>query len=346
MQPVADKLGITVEELAIQILDKDFEKVNDCINALAEKYQLDHDAMKLVGCGGGAASLVPYCAKKMGLQYSIPENAEVISSIGVALSMVRDVVERVIPNPTQEDIKELKKEAIDAAISSGASPDTVEVHIEIDSQTGKVTAIATGSTEVKTTDLLKECDEAEAEQLAKEDFGPKVSNIHLVDKTDKFYVYSGEMGDRHPIRIVDKKGFIKVQCSDAQAAKVKAGEYKEVVEQLWKDLAVFKTDKANDIINRRKAKSEQERKIAHTSQNPTLLAGIVYCAHCGAKMSGFMHTDRYKLADGSIREKVQPKYNCFQRGQKNKGGERLRWTGIISCGEGRCYRSAGSIKDI
>ena len=79
-------------------------------------------------------------------------------------------------------------------------------------------------------------------------------------------------------------------------------------------------DKANDIINRRKAKSEQERKIAHTSQNPTLLAGIVYCAHCGAKMSGFMHTDRYKLADGSIREKVQPKYNCFQRGQKNKGG--------------------------
>lgn len=79
-------------------------------------------------------------------------------------------------------------------------------------------------------------------------------------------------------------------------------------------------DKANDIINRRKAKSEQERKIAHTSQNPTLLAGIVYCAHCGAKMSGFMHTDRYKLADGSIREKVQAKYNCFQRGQKNKGG--------------------------
>ena len=56
------------------------------------------------------------------------------------------------------------------------------------------------------------------------------------------------------------------------------------------------------------------------SEYITLLAGIVYCAHCGAKMSGFMHTDRYKLADGTIREKVQPKYNCFQRGQRNKGG--------------------------
>lgn len=79
-------------------------------------------------------------------------------------------------------------------------------------------------------------------------------------------------------------------------------------------------EKANDIISRRSAKTAQDRRIAHTSQNPTLLAGIVYCAHCGAKMSGFMHKDRYKLADGTIREKVQPKYNCFQRAQRNQGG--------------------------
>ena len=155
----------------------------------------------------------------MGLQYDIPENAEVISSIGVALSMVRDVVERVIPSPTQEDIREIKKEAADAAVSSGASPDTVEVHIEIDSQTGKVTAIATGSTEVKTTDLLKECDENEAKELATQDFGPKVSQIRLAEKTDKFYVYQGERDGKQPIRIVDKKGFIKVQCSNGKVVK-------------------------------------------------------------------------------------------------------------------------------
>lgn len=39
-------------------------------------------------------------------------------------------------------------------------------------------------------------------------------------------------------------------------------------------------EKANDIISRRSAKTAQDRRIAHTSQNPTLLAGIVYCAHC------------------------------------------------------------------
>lgn len=242
MKPVADKLGITVEELATQILDKDYEKVSACINALADKYKLDHDSMRLVGCGGGAAALVPYCAGKMGLQYSIPENAEVISSIGVALSMVRDVVERVIPNPSQEDIRDLKKEAADLAVSSGASPDTVEIHIEIDNQTGKVTAIATGSTEVKTTDLLKECDESEARRLAEEDFGPKVSDIRLADKTDKFFVYQGSREGKSPLRIVDKKGFIKVQCSDGVVEKCHIKNYEETVEKIWNENAVFKTD--------------------------------------------------------------------------------------------------------
>lgn len=242
MKPVADKLGITVEELATQILDKDYEKVSACINSLADKYKLDHDSMKLVGCGGGAASLVPYCAEKMGLQYSIPENAEVISSIGVSLSMVRDVVERVIPNPSQEDIRDLKKEAADLAVSSGASPDTVEVHIEIDNQTGKVTAIATGSTEVKTTDLLKECDESEACKLAEEDFGPKVSDIRLADKTDKFFVYQGKREGKTPLRIVDKKGFIKVQCSHGIVEKCHIKNYEETVEKIWNENAVFKTD--------------------------------------------------------------------------------------------------------
>ena len=73
--------------------------------------------------------------------------------------------------------------------------------------------------------------------------------------------------------------------------------------------------KANEMIGKRSRKAQKDKKAAQKSGNPTLLAGIVVCAHCGAKMSAFLHTDRYKLADGSIREKVQAKYNCYQRGQ-------------------------------
>jgi len=243
MEPVATKLGISVEELAIQILDKGFEKISACIDSLAEKYQLNREAMRLVGCGGGAAALIPYCAKKLELPYSIPEHAEVISSIGVALAMVRDMVERVIPNPSQKDIKEIKQEAIDAAIHAGAAPDSVEVHIEIDNQTGKVTAIATGSTEVRTTDLLKECGEDEALELAIADFGPKVTNVVLAESTEKIYVFTGRTaGGKKALRIVDKKGFIKVQCSNASVVKIKAKDYLETVRGMWANLAVFKTD--------------------------------------------------------------------------------------------------------
>lgn len=242
MQPVADRLGITVEELATKILDKDYEKVKACIDALAEKYQLDAEAMRLVGCGGGAASLVPYCAEKMGLQYSIPENAEVISSIGVALAMVRDVVERVMPNPTQDDIRAVKQEAVDQAISSGADPDTVEVHIDIDSTTGKVTAIATGSTEVKTTDLQKEVDEPEALELATEDFGKRVSDIGLLDKTGHFFVFQGQKKEQRPVRVVDKKGFVRVQVSNAVVSRTTVAAYKDEVERLWEEASVFTAD--------------------------------------------------------------------------------------------------------
>ena len=33
-------------------------------------------------------------------------------------------------------------------------------------------------------------------------------------------------------------------------------------------------------------------------------------------MSGFMHHDRYKLRDGTVKESLKPKYNCYQRAQK------------------------------
>ncbi len=72
---------------------------------------------------------------------------------------------------------------------------------------------------------------------------------------------------------------------------------------------------ANKMVNLRCRANAEARKVAHKAANGTLLAGLVYCAHCGAKMSGFMHKDRYKLHDGTVVEALKPKYNCFQRAQ-------------------------------
>lgn len=195
--------------------------------------------------GGGAASLIIYFAEKMGLKYNIPENAEVISSIGVALSMVRDVVERIIPSPSHDDIRSIKMEAMNKAIESGASPDSVEIHIEIDPQTSKVTAIATGSTEVKTTDLLKECDESEAQTLAADDMRVRIDQTELLEKTKYFYVFGAKAerpGQSVAVRILDTKGFIKVQRGNAKVRKTTAANYLEAVENLWEEMAVYQSE--------------------------------------------------------------------------------------------------------
>jgi len=242
MKPLADYMGITVEEVARQILEHAFEKINPIITELVDKYRLEPEQINFVGVGGGAAALIGFCADKLQVRYSIPENAEVISSIGVAMAMVRDVVERVIPNPTPQEIKSIKQEAILKAVESGAAAETIEVHIEIEPQTQKVTAIAIGSNEVKTTDQLKECGEEEAEELAKADFSTGVTDIQLQMKTDFLYFFSGTQKNKQPVRILDKKGFIKVQRNDARIVKTTAGEYRAQVENLWENMAMFKSD--------------------------------------------------------------------------------------------------------
>jgi hypothetical protein len=244
MKPLADYMNTSVEDVAVQILTRAYQKIEPVITELTVKYKLDSDAVSLVGVGGGAAALIGFCSDKMKLRYSIPENAEVISSIGVALAMVRDVVERIIPGPTPEDIRSIRAEAFDKAVESGAAPETVEVHIEIDPQTSKLTAIALGSTEVKTTDLLKEASPAESLQLASVDLKVSPDETILLCSTDHFHVYGTKSPQRNkkPVRILDKKGFIKVQCADGVAIKTQSNAYRAEVTGLWDDLALYKAD--------------------------------------------------------------------------------------------------------
>ena len=244
IQALADYCETTIEDIATQIMERAYAKIEPVILALAEKYKLEKDQISLVGVGGGAASLIVYFSNKMGVKYSIPENAEVISSIGVALSMVRDVVERIIPSPSKEEIKGIKNEALNKAIESGATPESVEIHVEIDPQTSKVTAIATGSTEVKTADLMKECDDKEATELAAADLRIKTEDVTLLAKNNYFFVFgdNANMAEASAVRIIDKKGFIKVQRGRAMCVKTTAGEYLEVLKKLWDAMAVYQTE--------------------------------------------------------------------------------------------------------
>ena len=230
---LADELGLSIEETATRILDKACEKIVPVVEELVSKYKLDREQVVLVGAGGGAGTLLRHTGEMMSLPFQIPENADVISSIGVALAMVREMVQRQIPNPTAEEVMALKKEAIELAVKAGAVEDTVEVFMEIDDQTQTVSAIAIGSTEVRTTDLSRTVTTDEARAIAAKSIGVSEDAVSLDAENGYFRVFGADVGTRHPLRVIDRQGFIKVQRGNALCATADAESVQSVLATVW-----------------------------------------------------------------------------------------------------------------
>ena len=81
-------------------------------------------------------------------------------------------------------------------MNSGAVEDSIEVYVEIDEQAQKVTAIAMGSTEVKTTDLMKNCNEEEAVEIAAESIGVPADQVELEAANGMVFVVTCQQGNR------------------------------------------------------------------------------------------------------------------------------------------------------
>jgi N-methylhydantoinase A len=242
MAPLAARVGLSVEETARRVLDVAVGKIIPTIERLVEEYGLEQDQVILVGGGGGASALIPHAAGMLGLEYRIARNAEVISSIGVALAMVRDSVERVMPNPRPEDLLAIRAEAREAAIRAGAHPGTVQVHIEVNPQTQRVRATAWGATEMRARDLLHALGEDEAREIAAESLKATAAGVRLAGRTNGHYVFASDVTERslwvfrntrHPVRVVDRGGFIKVQRADALVCQTTAGRALDELQRLW-----------------------------------------------------------------------------------------------------------------
>lgn len=249
--PLASQMGISIEEAARRILDVATDKVIPVINSLIAEYELDRDQVVLVGGGGGAASLIPHTAQRMSFEYRIPKDAEVMSSIGVALAMVRDVVERVIINPTVEDIAAIKQEARQAVMKACANPDSIEVFVEINPQTGRVRATAIGTMEMRSQDMCRLLETEECQPIAAESMSIPAEKVKLQATTRLVHVFQGTVEEkrwrlftfkRYPLRVVDNQGFVKVQRSDGSAYQFAGATALEGLKQVWENLTIYNGD--------------------------------------------------------------------------------------------------------
>ncbi len=224
---LAQRHGGDAESLARQILDIAARKLRAGIDELLADYGLDRAHAVVVGGGGGAGSIVPYTAAAMGLPWRIARDAEVISPIGVALALVRDVVERIVVNPSPEEIARIRREAADRVIGAGASPERVEVQVEIDSQRNLVRATASGATEIAESAALPVAEEGERRAAAARSMRCEPDDLRDIELTERLRGY-----ERFPdVRVVDERGVVRLALRDAAIERTPAAGVEARVRQ-------------------------------------------------------------------------------------------------------------------
>jgi DNA-binding Lrp family transcriptional regulator len=221
---LAQRIGITMEEVANIILDLSARKVLDVINVLVKDYKVKSDRIVLIGGGGAASVLVPRIAEKTNKVYKIPEHAEVISSIGVAAAMIREEQEMTISNPSSEELSNMIKEVENRAISKGAVPETVTIQSEYISERSllRVTAYGNISLDIGTVNA-KEIDDKEATILACELFGINDGIRRMYDMKN-YYVFACKTekkklflkSHRQAILVLDKYGKVKLSVENGE----------------------------------------------------------------------------------------------------------------------------------
>lgn len=232
-QALGDYLGMPAEDAAKQVMDLAIRKLEVVINQLISEYELDRKFITLVGGGGSGAVIVNALAEKMGFKWKLAKNAPYISTIGVALAMVREQLERTIVNPTEDDIKKIRIDVLEKIVKSGAKEDTVDISIEIDAQKNILRAIATGATELRQKDLnTADLTEEQLRNISAEALGANEGDTTFVSATGRWNVYNAisksKMLGFIPVKkqslcVIDREGVVRLKKEKAFTVKFKKG---------------------------------------------------------------------------------------------------------------------------
>ncbi len=144
-------LGREPKAVAEEIVKLAVDKTWKVIAGLLRNYKMNVDQIELVG-GGGSASILTYPIGKIkNVKHKIAKNAPFISTIGVAMAMIREEISKSIIDPSVDDLVKLRKEVIDKLVESGAKEETITTKIEVDKQKNIVIATGTGASDFNKT---------------------------------------------------------------------------------------------------------------------------------------------------------------------------------------------------
>ncbi|HMK12219.1 MAG TPA: hydantoinase/oxoprolinase family protein, partial [Acidimicrobiales bacterium] len=131
-----EAVGLPGDEVSRRMLWAGGEAVCELVTAVATSSRIEQEV--IVAVGGGAGGLGRHVAQMMGYECVVPDRAEVISSIGDALSLLRAERERTIHAFDPSIARQLATEVENEVVAAGAAPTSVEVHIEEQPDKGTV----------------------------------------------------------------------------------------------------------------------------------------------------------------------------------------------------------------
>lgn len=221
---LAKKIGVsTYKEAAQIVLDFSIKKIQRIIEPMIKQYQLETDQIFLIGGGGGASALVPYMAKKLKYQFELAQNAEVISSIGVAAAMIYEEIEKTINQPKPEDVSLLIDEIKKRALERGAAPESISIQTEYINERSLLRATASGNVELDIgKNNKRELNFAEVENIAIKVLGS--NEVKQILNMKNYYGFTCEIIKKNffvkvrktPIVILDKLGRIRLMLENAE----------------------------------------------------------------------------------------------------------------------------------
>lgn len=245
---LAREIGGSADDLAHAVLEIAAEKLLRTARELIVQYDLDPAATALVGGGGAAAAIVPYAAKRAGLPFRLARDAEVISPIGVALALIREVVERTVVDPSADEIVRIRREAQDAVLAAGASSESIEVSIEIESRRSVVRASACGASELARDGGGRQLSADERQRAALGLFGAGTESIELVASTQALDVYERRHRVRssmrrtkavRDLRVLDRRGVGRLALRDAVVRRCSANDLGDALEDVLRSATAF-----------------------------------------------------------------------------------------------------------
>ncbi|HSD04986.1 MAG TPA: hydantoinase/oxoprolinase family protein [Nitrosopumilaceae archaeon] len=221
---LAQKIGISVSEMALSIIQTASFEITKTISQILKEFKMDKERTTIIGGGGGTSVLVPFVAKQLGISYKKAEHAEIISSIGVASSMIQEELEHTIDNPTAEQISHIHKKIHALVVEKGAVPESVVINSEYIPEKSVLRVTAIGNVEYEKETAKNVFTLEDALVRANEIMQIPQDLIELSFETDNYFVFTGHIEKKklfgkkkhHHILILDRYGRMKLSVKNGK----------------------------------------------------------------------------------------------------------------------------------